>query len=340
MDEKDYIDAVERQDAGIADYDYQVYDMKDAFKPQEPMEWLVEDIIEKDTITVFFGEPGAKKTYSVISLAVCAALGKPWLDKKTTQTKVLFIDEETRPDALRRRLRKCVLGEIGTDEAEIQYVCLAGFLLDKKEDVIELENLINKSGAGLVIFDALANIMSGDENSKKDTQPVFNALKRIAFRTGCTIIVIHHSGKSGIYRGSSVIKASIDQLIKVESKPESEWITFTPEKAREFKPVKLVANIHFSEDQVSLTPAEGSELIDKEPNKGQRYVIGYLKEHGASELPTIEASADMCSAKSANIAVYALVDQGIIKRTNKGESGRGVKAIYDLVKEDDWLEKI
>ncbi len=60
--------------------------------------------------------------------------------------------------------------------------------------------------AKLVIIDALADVMAGgDENSVKDTQPVFMQLRKIAEETGAAILVIHHVNKMGDYRGSTAI---------------------------------------------------------------------------------------------------------------------------------------
>ena len=66
-----------------------------------------------------------------------------------------------------------------------------------------------------MILDVLADLMTGDENSKQDTQPVFNALRRISEQSGAAIIVIHHANKMGGHRGSSVIKDAPDILLQV-----------------------------------------------------------------------------------------------------------------------------
>jgi RecA-family ATPase len=72
-----------------------------------------------------------------------------------------------------------------------------------------------------VIVDALADVMPGrDENAVKDTAPIFLTLRKIAEETQCAIIVIHHSNKTGGYRGSSAIKGAIDLLLSVEKKNE------------------------------------------------------------------------------------------------------------------------
>ena len=56
-----------------------VRDAEYALQPQPPHEWIIEQLITEGSVNVFYGEPGSKKTYTLFSLAVCVALGRPWL---------------------------------------------------------------------------------------------------------------------------------------------------------------------------------------------------------------------------------------------------------------------
>ena len=187
-----------------------------------------------------------------------------------------------------------------------------------------------RAAGALAIIDALADVMDGDQNSKKDTQPVFTALRRIVEKTQAAIIVIHHSNKSGGYRGSSAIKGALDLMIKIISEDGSEWIDFKSEKARDSVAVKFSAIASWTPDQFYLKAAEDKEFT-KPLSKSQKYVIRYLEEHGASPLPDIMGAADSCSPNSARQAVYALVEMKRVYRTYPNEKGRGVVAVYDLV---------
>jgi len=168
--------------------------------------------------------------------------------------------------------------------------------------------------------------MDGDENSKKDVQPVFNKLRTIAENTGAAIVIIHHSNKQGGYRGSSAIKGNIEAMIQVEYQEKSKQITFTSEKNRDGKKIEFAAIPHWEEDKFYLTPAK----VEKEEyySKAERFVLSYLKENGASPIPNIMAAADICSPQSARQAVYSLTGKKKIYRVDSRE--KGSTATYGL----------
>jgi RecA-family ATPase len=281
---------------------------------------------------MFFGEPGSKKTFAMLSLAVCVALGKTWLGFMVKPCKVLIIDEESGERRLALRLGAAIRGELGDMTIPLEFVSLAGFMMDSKDDVEELQALIARRKAGLVIIDALADVMTGDENTKKDTQPVFTMLRKLAESTGAAIIIIHHSNKSGGYRGSSAIKGALDLMVKIESEDDSNWINFKTEKTRDGMATSFSSVATWTEEQFYLTEADPPDK-EKPLSGSQSYVIRYLKENGASPLPDIEGAADVCTSSTAKQAVYKLVELGMVYRTNKDERGQGVVAIYDLIKE-------
>ena len=313
---------------------YVIRDASFALAPHPPIKWIIDKLISTGSLSMFFGDPGTKKTFSMLSLAVCVALEKPWLDFETKGRNVLIVDEESGEHRLALRLGKAIRGELGDESMPIKFVSLGGFNLDNKEGESEFQSLIKTTDAGLVIIDALAEIMNGDENSKKDTHPVFASLRRIAEKTRAAIILIHHSNKNGGYRGSSAIKGALDQMIKIESKDDSNWIEFTTEKSRDSVAVNFVAEATWTENQFHLRRAEVKDKV-KPLSRSQSYVIRYLTKKGASPLPDIMGAADSCSDNAAKQAVYALVFMGKVYRTNSDKKGPGVKAIYDLTKEDD-----
>ena len=309
-----------------------VRDASFALSPQKPIEWVIEQLISEGSLSVFYGEPGSKKTYALISLAVCVALGKSWLGHVSHPRKVLIIDEESGERRLILRIGAALRGELGGEETPLEFVSLAGFKMDKKKDIEELHDLVKEREVGLLIIDALADIMDGDENSKQDTQPVFSALRKIAESTNTAIIMIHHSNKSGGYRGSSAIKGALDLMVKIDSENGSNWIYFKSEKTRDAEGVKFAGVATWSEDQFYLSEADGTEKPLSKP-QSQQYVIKYLSQNGASSVNDIMDHADICSPEAARRAVYALAKENVIKRVNAG--GKGTAATYSLVEEID-----
>jgi len=204
-------------------------------------------------------------------------------------------------------------------------------MLDDKTDPVILQTLIEGIGAKLVIIDALTDILSGDENSKEDTQPVFTQLRRIADRTGAAIILIHHCNRAGGYRGSSAIKGAVDLMVKVESEDGQNIINFFTEKNRDGDPQKWAALATWLEQEETFTLRRLEMTIEPHYSKSQVYVLGFLADkEGTATLTEIMGAADSCSPNAARQAVYSLVSLGKVYRTNPAASGQGTEAIYAL----------
>ena len=328
------------QTAAAPETRYQVRNAAYALQPQAPLAYLVEGLIAEGSLCCFYGEPGSKKTYALLSLAVCAAMGKPWLHFPIgAPRRVLFVDEESGERRLTLRLAEAIRGELGDGGMPLQYVCLAGFRIEDESDAFLLRLLIEESGAQLVIIDALADVMSGDENSKQETQPVMTALRRIADKTRAALIFIHHSNKMGGYRGSSAIKAAVDLMVAVSSEDGKEYINFKTEKNRDGEARRWAAKAAWVPEagQFYLSAFQ-NQVRERGRTRSQQYVLRYLEEHGQSSLPEIMSHADVCSGNAARQAIYALAETGLIYRTNPGVNQRGVKAIYALTR--DGVEDI
>lgn len=307
---------------------YIIHSAKDALQPQPLIEWIIDNLLSTGSVSLIVGEPGSKKTWAILYMAVCVALGVPWLNFCTVQGATLIIDEDNGERKLSGRINKILTAHQAPESTPLYYVSLAAFDFGNTNDINELFSLIVEKNVRLVIIDTLAGIMPGrDENSVKDVQPIFMALRRIAERTGTAIVLIHHTNKVGGYRGSSALKAAVDLMLIVSSKPESQNIDFKTEKARDTEPVHFSGVANFMPDKFWLisSPTSGKA---QSFNKGQRYVLRYLHLNGESTIQDIKNNADTCSSETARQMVYALVEGGFISRINKG--GQGSKAIFGL----------
>jgi RecA-family ATPase len=292
-----------------------------AIQPQAPIDYLIGDLITNSSLNVFYGEAGSKKTYSALSMAVAVANGKEWLNFTTKKSPVLIIDEESGEKRLARRLNETMKGANCESSGQLYFISLAGFKLDKKEDVRTIESEINKIGAKLVIFDALADIMDGDENSKKDVQPVMNNLRKIADNTDSSIILIHHANKGGGYRGSTAIKASSDLMVQISSDLDDSVISFKTEKNRDGTYISWSAEATWEGDIFYL---ESTSTIQKTSSR-EDYVINYLKDNGESTITEIIESPVGCTKQGAKKAIYSLAKSGDIVRSNPKEGNKGAK---------------
>lgn len=303
---------------------FNVHTLTDAMVHREPEPYIVQDLLKPKTLVVIYGEGGTKKSTTMSHLGLCVASGKSWMIFETNPARVLYINEDMNDDDFSDMIKKEVSGLEIDPTIPFYYSSYPGLNLSERKDEGELTLLIQYYQAKLVILDTLSNIMAGDENSKKDTQPIFEALKRIAEKTGAAFIIIHHSNKQGGYRGSTAIKNSVDRMIKTESASDSGLISFETEKNRFGKPVKFSAFAHWEDDKITLSNVAYERREIYSPSED--YVLSYFREHGPSTVKAVEDGSDRCTAAAARRALYYLAEKGKIERTNPGEK----TAIYAM----------
>lgn len=306
---------------------YLLHTAAEALQPQPAIPWIVDGVFSAGSVALVYGDPGSAKTYSMLDAAVCVAQGAPWLTYDTHASPVLIVDEESGPLRMARRLGDVLRGHTDAGPGTpVYYTSLARFDLRKADDLAALADAVDETGARLVIVDALVDVMpGGDENAVADVHPLFLALRSLADRVGCCVVVIHHSGKAGGYRGSSAMHGAVDVMILV--KKDGDELTFDMQKNRDGEPARWAALGYWDEGRFWLTPvAPGAE----KPvfGKADRFVLRWLTEHGASTTPDLMGHADSCSGEAARLAVYRLADRGLVRRVDGGKPG--TTATYDL----------
>jgi DNA-binding MarR family transcriptional regulator len=297
-----------------------LYTAADALQEQPPIDWIVNNFIAAGSLVMFAGEPGSKKTWALLDMAICTSLGEPWLEHNTKQSTVLIVDEESGTRRLHRRIGQAIKGHPPLRQPPLRYTSLNGFNMTQPDDINTLQVLIAEQGAQLVIIDTLADIMPGkDENAVKDVQPIFLALRKIAELTSSAIVLIHHTGKSGTYRGSSAMAGAVDLLVEVSS--SSDYVNFKTIKERDIERVTFAAKLELTDERAYLVPADVLQTTDKLP-AGQGYVLQYLIDHGAAQVKDITDAADTVSPGTAKNAVYKLAQAGMISRQDRGNKGK------------------
>jgi putative DNA primase/helicase len=246
----------------------------------KPIEWIVEDYIESDSLCQVFGDPGGGKSFVAIDIACCIATGTRWHGHDVTQGSVFYIAGEGH-NGLARRFKAWELGyEQTLKGAPIFKSKRAAQLYDASEAAIVAEAinaLVDKTGhrPSLIVIDTLARNMGGDENSTQDMN-AFVAHLDLYLRQPykCCVMVVHHSGAAdkGRSRGSTALRGALDAEYKVQLDATSGIIGFEGTKMKE---AELPSPKNFNITQVDLP------LLDKhgEPVKG-----AYLKAVDISNL--------------------------------------------------------
>ncbi len=332
-----YATPVNSKPEGIGEADGMptIYTAADALEPQPPIQWRVEGLISEASLCVAPGVPGGGKTYLLIDMCVCHATGTPWLSYETYAAPTLIVDEESGRRRLSGRIGAVMRARGAGADTPLYYVTLEGYNLCEDAGAARLLDVIEQTGAKLVLVDTLAAITPGaNENAVEDMQPVMMRLRKIAESAGAAIVVIHHTNKVGDYRGSSSILGAVDLMLMIEPKGgNSGNVEVRSAKTRDSAPVKFAAHLRFEgepyriPDKVFVAEVEPDSRSNSW-SAGEEYVLRYLSENGASEVKTIMDNADTCAPATARKSVYSLAKLKEIVRIDSG--GSGDSATYDL----------
>jgi len=329
-----------------------LYTSKDALYPPPPLRWCVEGLFAQPSLNLLVGDPGTKKTYLAIDLAVSVALGKSWLGHPVNPCPVLFVDEETGLYQLWGRLNAALHAHGGDESTPFDYISLGGYDLRDGQDSDALIHRALSRGSGLIVIDALANLLRTGESSQSSVQPVLFNLRRLAESCQAAVLVIHHTNRHGVFRGSSSIAAAVDLMLSIRSAPTDTLIELHSLKARFSAPQPFCARAIFethvprSGEAATWGTPDGQERFHLEPTdekpstltappdpstprKGLTLtILDFLAQHPNSSRDQITSHCSDFTTGSVSNAVDQLLASGVIKRANEGN--RGTRATYAL----------
>ncbi len=303
----------------------------DALVPQAARAWVVEQLFGPGSVNIIYGDGGSGKTYAMLDLAVCVAMGKPWLGLAVAAGAVHYIDEEAGPAGFKPRLRDCLQGHgAPSDMRNITFTSRAWVNICNAADMQELEGLICETDTQLVFIDTWIAAADGieNENDAPRVQTVFRRLRSMAASTGAAIVILDHANKGNGYRGSTAKKGAVDCMLEISSKPGLQQIVLRVEKARYTAPFKFGAVAHFGDGTFHMSAAEAGDSAPAQFSQVQADVLRYFTEHGASTIAAIAGAVQGHSVEGARSAVYALARSNKVRRANNGK--RGTAAIYEL----------
>ena len=200
--------------------------------PKLDRTFVVENLIEENTIVVFYGAPKSGKSLSVQHLCHYLAIGQAWCDHEVkAKSHVIYFAFED-PNLLELR-QKALLAQFPPPNLkECGQVKIIGNPPDvfKKETLMAIRDEfflmsdIYEVAHSILVIDtlAMANKNLGDENTSTVMAKVVEKLQRINF-FGITVILVHHSGKDRTkgMRGHNSLEAGVDNIFEVSKKKET-----------------------------------------------------------------------------------------------------------------------
>ena len=173
-------------------------------------EFLVPDLLTEDELFLLAAGPRTGKSLFAMTLARAVASGDEFLGRPCTQGTVLYV--------------KCEDGDAKIKEREQAQGWSKGLpvaWLDafKLTEVDLLDELCEELDPRLIVLDTLSRIKDAQvSESSAEMSQLLEPLQNLAQRRGCCILLVHHTGKTGLdqsaavdifdmIRGSSAIRA-------------------------------------------------------------------------------------------------------------------------------------
>lgn len=196
--------------------------------------FLIDKVLEKTAVTMFFGDTGSGKTALFLLMAVCLAAGVafPGTPEASPPKKVLFVGQDSGQRKYRQHIDRILRGlDIPFPENLLIYdVDSHRIDLYKTNDAGEFRRAIFESGFEVVLVDSLNASSTAKEIDNTEMGVVMEWFTALSER--CTVALIHHTGKGGKLdpRGGAVILNRADHAWGVTLKGHE--MTLTLEKSR------------------------------------------------------------------------------------------------------------
>jgi len=192
----------------------------------EPVQWLITDILPVKALGSLYGKPGTYKSFVATYAGTNISLGLPIFGKETVQGDVVYIAGEggaglkRRMDANRKR----------HNLPEVERLFFLKGQLNMRSKVDDVAGLIkeiktNQIKPVLIIIDTLARAFAGgNENSSEDMGAFIAMVDLLQQATDSAVLLVHHSGKDEArgQRGHSSLLGAVDTELELLKMPEDD----------------------------------------------------------------------------------------------------------------------
>lgn len=244
-------------------YDLKTFeDFKNLKKDQN---YIVDGFLYPGSVTMIYSPPAQFKSLIACSMGLAISNGKSFLGMDTKKAPVLYGDGENSKLTIKDRLEKLHKGMNLTQDKFPYYTLTDGLLMDEKKHIhlgfqLFIEKQIEEKGIKVLIFDTMHRFAYYDENSSDDINKLYTQFfKPLAEKYNVAIIFLHHSTKSGGYRGSGDFLGMVDVSFQIRRKPKTNQFTIINEKSRNGEIGEILGEIIFDDEYIKINRLDEQE---------------------------------------------------------------------------------
>lgn len=185
----------------------------------QPHEYLVDRHIPKGGLGFLYGAPGAGKSFIALDLALHIAYGKAQWHGDEIRSSAGWVIYLAREGSAGFKARIQAWENNRPFEDLDQHNCRFALIREtlnfmKPEDIKTLIEAVQEADLkpiDLIVVDTVSRVIPGaDENLQKDMTLFVTACEALQQKFNCAVMGVHHAGKSGAMRGSTVFTGAGD----------------------------------------------------------------------------------------------------------------------------------
>jgi RecA-family ATPase len=289
--------------------------VKEAMLDTDPTAYLIDGIIEVNSLNMFYGAPATGKSLLLQDMCVCASAGLPWLADangkngfKTTQCEVVWLNFDDKRQRLNKRITALVKGhEQGDDIAIHMFSPGEHFDLSSMAATEDLIDFVSFAKGGLMVIDTLSCLTGETDENSAAMKFVMANLRYICNVNQMSIILSHHQTKGrkegrlgDSLRGHSSIEASLDLAINVKKITNGSLLTPTKVRGEEIA-YEITARFDY-------TTIEGTRDMETARFFGSRTVERHVKSTVSLERVMLDILRDSSSPMNVTDTLKATYD--------------------------------
>lgn len=182
-------------------------------KEVPPRQWLVNEMIPMNTVTLLSGDGGTGKSLLALQLAVAVTAKTAWVGKTVNAGRVIFLSAEDDENELHRRLHDILAaeGREFSDLSGLTLRSLAGedalLAVDQQLALIEsalfreLDKQAAEDAPALIVIDTLADVFPSNENDRTKVRQFVGILRGLAIKRKCAVLLLSHPSLTGLNNG-------------------------------------------------------------------------------------------------------------------------------------------
>lgn len=196
--------------------------------------WLVNSLIERDTMAMMTGSPASGKSFLAVDLACSLVTGTPWLGYEVPKAVPVYYLSSESPHSVIRRMEAWRVNRGYDVLPDTLHITPYATTLATPGATRFSESLVDEMSneAGLLIVDTWSRALPGiNENSAQEISSVIQEFDYLRKATGSSVLVVHHTSKgTSDSRGSGALPAAMDTIFHVEPGPDNRELSFVKNK--------------------------------------------------------------------------------------------------------------